>query len=229
MADQIYIGDSASEVTTSPSTGEYTGVVITVEGTPKYTAGDTTGKVLEVESLYGTQDMANTIYNKVAGYTYNGVTASKAQGVDPAVELGDGFTAGGVYSGIYSRDVSFGPGMVQTIAADGDNEVEHEYASGNKTSKYATYRGLAAGTTEVNGKGLTTSSVTTSKTEKYINNGLSSGYSSASTIEDWTKGSGAWLTQCYADNIGAGTHLYLGNFELYVDISTMTVKARSIW
>lgn len=216
--DSVYIGNSAIEISVSPANEPYTGVVLTVDGVVKHQAGNLDGKVLTVETPYATPAMASNILTKINGYRYQPVTANNAQGVDPAVELGDGMTAGGAYSGVYGRKMSFGAGMVQTLSADGDTEVEHEYVP-DKKSKYATKQGLAAGTTEVNGSGLTPSSVSQSKTNKYINDGVDDGYSSATTIDGWTNGTytgRVWMDHVYANDVGAGNNLFFGDFQIEI-------------
>ena len=47
--------------------------------------------------------------------------------MDPAAELGDGISANGIYSGIYTMDLTFGPGFRGTVSAPFEEELEHEY------------------------------------------------------------------------------------------------------
>lgn len=88
------------------------------------TQGDDSGITLEAKCPHATQAMVNAIYASVKGKTYNMFTAENAR-LDPAAELGDGVTAGRVYSFIsrLSDDGNVFPG----ITAPGQAELEDEY------------------------------------------------------------------------------------------------------
>lgn len=63
-----------------------------------------TGQTLKLCCPWGTQEMANKILSSVRGFQYQPYTASGAH-INPAVELGDAFSGGSVYGGIYKKEI----------------------------------------------------------------------------------------------------------------------------
>lgn len=131
MTDLINIKRDASQVLEAPHQPAYTGVRIYVgkdqDGDDLYySAGTTTGSVLEIENPWGTQAIANGILAAISGYSYRPMQADGAL-LDPAAEMGDGISANGVYSVLAKRDTRFGSLLVSDIAAPSDGELGHEY------------------------------------------------------------------------------------------------------
>ena len=115
-----------------------------------YTAGDDTGMELVADCAYATQEMVNALLSTFKGFVYQ---AFEADGVnlDPAAELGDGITAGGLYS-ILGELNENGSGYPD-IAAPGKEELEDEYPSQGPVTqqfnrKLAQTRSLIAKTAE---------------------------------------------------------------------------------
>jgi len=71
------------------------------------------------------QSVADTLLAQMYGYEYQPYSAQGAV-VNPAVELGDAITAYGVYSGIYTQDLTFNSLMSSDISAPCDEEVDEE-------------------------------------------------------------------------------------------------------
>lgn len=92
-----------------------------------YESGSTSGRVLEVNNPFGTQEMADNILAEISGYQYQPMSAESAL-LNPAAEMGDGVTVNGVYSGVFVRATQFGHLMASDIAAPTDEEIEHEFA-----------------------------------------------------------------------------------------------------
>lgn len=92
-----------------------------------YESGSTSGRVLEINNPFGTQEMADNILAGVSGYQYQPMSAESAL-LNPAAEMGDGVTVNGVYSGVFVRATQFGHLMASDIAAPTDEEIEHEFA-----------------------------------------------------------------------------------------------------
>lgn len=90
------------------------------------TAGDDTGYEIVASNPHATQMMANAVLARLRGYQYHTFEAGSAN-LDPAAELGDGITAGGVYGfiGRLNDDGNGYPG----IDAPGEAELEDEYPS----------------------------------------------------------------------------------------------------
>ena len=88
------------------------------------TAGDDTGKEITASNPHATQAMADAVLARLKGYQYHAFEAGSAN-LDPAAELGDGITAGGVYVFI-GRLNDDGLGY-PSISAPGEAELEDEY------------------------------------------------------------------------------------------------------
>lgn len=98
------------------------------------TAGDDTGQELVADCAFATQSMADAILSRLKGYKYQMFTADAAK-IDPAAELGDGVTVGGVY-GVVSRLDDDGGGY-PGIMAPGEAELEDEFpAEGPVTREF---------------------------------------------------------------------------------------------
>ena len=74
-------------------------VIIIVSDEVDYSAGTDTGRTLTLNCPWGTQEIANNILQSIKGFQYQPMTAENAL-VDPSVEIGDGISANGVYSGV---------------------------------------------------------------------------------------------------------------------------------
>lgn len=116
----------------SPKFNAYTGVRI-ITGIQDedgndivYEAGNDSGRVLEINSEWGTQEQANNTLAQIQGKEYKPYTADGTI-LDPAAELNDGVTVNGVYSGICSKITRFNSLMSADISAPQDLEIDHEY------------------------------------------------------------------------------------------------------
>lgn len=121
-----YIGHNASKIEVSPQFSNYSKVVIHVDDDTDIVVGDNTGRTLEIDNPFGTQEMAAAILQRLTGYEYQPYTASDAL-LDPSAEIGDALEAVTVYGGIYSRDRAFGKLMKANVSAPTDEEINHEY------------------------------------------------------------------------------------------------------
>ena len=140
MSDAVNILKRAASVEKAPLFEPYSKVIIHVglseDGDVEitYEAGDDTGRTLEINNEWGTQRMADTILAKINGYQYQPFSASSAL-VDPSVELGDGITVNGIYSGIFVQATTFNSMMASDVSAPVDEEIEHEYGFESKTDR----------------------------------------------------------------------------------------------
>lgn len=126
MSDKIWLGQKAASLESAPSFDPYTGVTIWYDDENAYQAGDKTGRVLEIDCPWATQEMANNILASIQGYAYRPYEAQGAI-LDPAAELGDGITVGGLYSQIVGLDATFNSLYLSNVSAPADEEVDHEY------------------------------------------------------------------------------------------------------
>lgn len=110
----------------SPAFEVFTGVRLWYDDEQYFFAGDETGRVLEADNPWATQEMADHMLASIAGFAYQPYAAAGAV-LDPAAELGDAVTVGGVYGQLAAIDTRFDALMVSDILAPGEKEVDHEY------------------------------------------------------------------------------------------------------
>lgn len=126
MFDILNLRSNAASFSTSPEFQPYSKVIIQVTEELSYTAGNDTGRTMTLSTPWGTQQMAEDILASLSNFQYQPYEAGQAL-THPAVELGDGVTIKGIYSGIYADDTTFGPLYNADISAPEDEEIDHEY------------------------------------------------------------------------------------------------------
>ena len=129
MSDKLYVGQKAKQVDRSPKLGGVTGIRMLVADNIEIPSGDVSSNnavVWEINSPWATQSQANWLLSKMAGYNYQPYEAQTAQ-VDPAAELGDYVTIGGIFSGLFSERNTFGTSFTADIAAPNQQDIDHEY------------------------------------------------------------------------------------------------------
>ena len=126
MSDKYYIG---GDITSFSDNGKYkpiSRVTLLVDDENSLTAGDDTGMEIVASCPHATQAMVNALLRTMKGYQYQAYEAGAAN-IDPAAELGDGVTVGGIYSPL-SKLSDDGRGYAG-IASPGEAEMEDEYPS----------------------------------------------------------------------------------------------------
>lgn len=126
MSDKLFVGLGVTSVEDNGTLPPISRVTLMVDDNNAITAGDDTGREIVADCPFATQKMVNALLANLQGYQYHAYTASDA-GIDPAVELGDAVTVGGIYS-VVSRIEDDGTGY-PSIAAPGEAELEDEYPS----------------------------------------------------------------------------------------------------
>ena len=126
MSDKVYLGQNASDLDYDEKAPKISRVNLAVDSDHIYTSGDDTGRTLEVSCPWGSQAMANSILAKVSGIEYQPYEASDAL-LDPATEIGDGITLGGVYSVLAQSYVSLDKQCASNISAPYTDEIDDEY------------------------------------------------------------------------------------------------------
>lgn len=141
--EKIYIGTRTGELHPGLESLPISKVEILNEnGEIVGVAGDDTGRVLTAENPDGTNAMAADILASVTGYVYRPYEAEDAL-IDPAAELGDGVTIGGVYSVLANENITFDGLYSSGISAPGTDEIEDEYPY---LSEYQRIKRSVAGT-----------------------------------------------------------------------------------
>lgn len=127
MSEKYYIG---GDITSFSDNGKYkpiSRVTLLVDDENSLTAGDDTGMEVIASCPHATQPMVNALLQTMKGYQYQAYEAGAAN-IDPAAELGDGVTVGGIYSPL-SKLSDDGRGYAG-ISSPGEAEMEDEYPSG---------------------------------------------------------------------------------------------------
>lgn len=126
MSDKTYLGLQISDFSESGQLQPISRITLLLDDDNAYTAGDDTGRELEISCPWATQKMANDLLSELKGYRYRPFQANGAY-LNPAAELGDGVTVGGIYSVLASSDTTFDAACVSDISAPGEEELDHEY------------------------------------------------------------------------------------------------------
>lgn len=134
MSDKYYVG---GDITSFADNGKYkpiSRVTLLVDDENSLTAGDDTGMEVIASCPHATQSMVNALLQTMKGYQYQAYKAGAAN-IDPAAELGDGVTVGGIYSPL-SKLSDDGRGYA-VISSPGEAEMEDEYpAEGYITQEF---------------------------------------------------------------------------------------------
>ena len=134
MSDKYYVG---GDITSFSDNGRYkpiSRVTLLVDDENSLTVGDDTGMEIVASCPHATQAMVNALLQTMKGYQYQAYEAGAAN-IDPAAELGDGVTVGGIYSPL-SKLSDDGRGYAG-ISSPGEAEMEDEYpADGYITQEF---------------------------------------------------------------------------------------------
>lgn len=125
MSDAVFLGQKAASMELDDALA-ISRVNIDVDSDNYYTAGTDTGAIVNVSCPWGSEAMAQSVLAAMSAYTYRPYTATDAL-LDPAAELGDAITVGGIYSIIASLDIDYNRASVAEIAAPGLDEIDDEY------------------------------------------------------------------------------------------------------
>ncbi len=134
MSDYKYLGRNFKTFTPVKPFAPYSRVVINIDDDTAVSAGNDSGYTLQIECPWGTQAMAENILRSLSDKAYQPYKASDAQ-LDPAVELGDALSIGGVYGVLYQQRTKLTAGAVSQIGAPGEQEVNHEYPYKSPTTR----------------------------------------------------------------------------------------------
>lgn len=114
---QISVGDKLAPITK---------VILHKMDGNKFTAGDDSGRTLNVDSPWASQEVADYILEAVSGYEYQPFTATGVI-VDPAVEIGDVLKFGGTGKCCYQQDTVYGKALLSAMGAMEEKEINHDY------------------------------------------------------------------------------------------------------
>ena len=120
----------------SPAFQPISKVIVWYDEENAYQAGNDTGRTLEIDCPWATQQIANDILTKVNGAVYYPYSASDAL-LDVSADVGDTVTANGVYSLIATLETNYDGLNASNISAPQDEEIDHEYPYLSKQQREA--------------------------------------------------------------------------------------------
>lgn len=124
--DVFDIGKQTTKLTSAPAFDPFSKVQFYYDEKDTYTAGDDSGRMLEIETPWATQEIADAALVELRGYVYQPFEAKCAR-LDPAAELGDLVTVDGVTGVLATIDTTFDAMCAADISAPADEEIDHEY------------------------------------------------------------------------------------------------------
>lgn len=191
----------------SPQFDAYSGVEIFVGDDSAYFAGNHSGRILQINNPWGTQEQADAILSSLTntGFQYQPYAATGAL-INPAAEIGDGVTVNGVYSGVYKMSKRFGSMMAADIEAPQDEAIDHEFPY--ETQQDRVYRreiGKAKAQIRINQESIEAEVLRASEMEGTLSSRISQ---NATEIN-------AKVSQTGGDNSSFGWSLLSNKFSLY--------------
>lgn len=125
--DKVYLGSRAGALRPGIASPPITKVeLLDANGDLLAQAGTDEGRVLTSVHPDATDTMAQSILAKVRGYVYQPFEADDAL-LDPAAELGDGVTVGGIYATLLQEDADYADLFTADISAPQPDDLEDEY------------------------------------------------------------------------------------------------------
>lgn len=129
-SDTLNLGTNTAQLHTAPAFSAWSKVTVYWADEEAYEAGSTTGRELVCESPWATQETANGILTAISGTTYRPYNGTGSF-IDLALEVGDkvtvGYTGEEITSPAFTIDVTSEVLEVAGIAAEGEQEIDHEY------------------------------------------------------------------------------------------------------
>lgn len=123
---KYYVGRRMSDFEKSPEFLPVSRVTIWYDDENAFTAGNDTGRTIEIDCPWATQQMANDVLSKLQGFVYRPYTAQNAL-LSTSADLGDAVTANGLYSLVATLETDYGGLNASNISAPEDEELDHEY------------------------------------------------------------------------------------------------------
>jgi hypothetical protein len=129
-SDTLNLGTNTAQLHTAPAFSAWSKVTVYWADEEAYEAGSSTGRELVCDSPWATQETANGILSAISGTTYRPYNGSGSF-IDLALEVGDkvtvGYTGEEITAPAFTVDVTAEVLEVAGIAAEGEQEIDHEY------------------------------------------------------------------------------------------------------
>lgn len=130
----IDIGNAAMSLIDSPAFEPFSKVQFHYDEKDTFSVGDDSGRVLEIEAAWATQEIADAAIAAINGYVYQPYEAAGAI-LDPGAELGDTLSVGGVTGPIIAVTTTFDALCSSDVSAPSDQEVDHECPYENRSQR----------------------------------------------------------------------------------------------
>ena len=135
MLGKVYLGSRVSNLDTGEPV-RVSRVNLLVDSEHVYTAGDDSGRTVEKTVPWASQAMADSVLASLRGVEYRPYSGLDGL-LDPAAEVGDGVTLGGVYSVLGQTDIVFDGMGTADVSAPGGDEAEDEYPYKSRARRQA--------------------------------------------------------------------------------------------
>lgn len=122
----IQLGREVSDFSAPPAFAPFSRLTLWLDDEIGFTSGDDSGRSIEADCPWATQEMCDAVLAAIGGYQYVPYTATDAL-IDPAAEISDSVVVNGKFSVIASMDATLGPLYTATISAPADEEIDHEF------------------------------------------------------------------------------------------------------
>lgn len=167
-------------------------VIVKVDENTSYSAGDTTGRTMEISCPIGTQTMANNLLTVFSGFVYKGYKATDAL-IKPSMELGDSVSIGGVYSIVGGMFIKGEMILAANLTAPSSGDIDHEYPYEEFRKVTVAAKNIKHGGSygTMHGSGISGHSISTSQTSSGINTSLADADFSADVFSG--AASASWL------------------------------------
>lgn len=120
------LGKRAQKLESAPVFQPITKVVLWCTDEEYFAAGDDTGRTIEADFPWATQEIANAVLAKLNGYVYQPRTVTKGA-LPPEVEIGDTVTVNSLEVQVAEITTTFDSMCLSDFAAPADEEIDHEY------------------------------------------------------------------------------------------------------
>lgn len=126
MLGKVYVGLSVSELDFGQIPANISRITLRADSEHVYTAGDDTGRAIEKDCPFASQAMAERVLDYVKDVVYQPYSGTGAL-LDPAAEIGDGITVGGVYSVLAQTTIDLDRMCAADISAPTSDDLDDEY------------------------------------------------------------------------------------------------------
>lgn len=120
------MGQHVSELDFGQIPANISRIILKADSEHTYISGDDTGRTIEKDCPFASQEMADSVLNYLKNVVYQPYSGTDAL-LDPTAEIGDGITIGGVYSVLAQSTIEFDRMCAADISAPTSDDLDDEY------------------------------------------------------------------------------------------------------